>query len=108
MARIWKTVVTLAAMAALAGCAGQEPVWTHPTLPPAPAAQIRAACETRAEETAGPQASLPRPCGGEISAMARDNCQRDADLAYARMASRLRARETALSACLTAAGFVRQ
>jgi hypothetical protein len=101
---MWKII----GVVALAGCAGQEPVWTHPTLPQAQAAQIRAACETRAEETAGPQASLPRPCGGEISAMARDNCQREADLAYARIAARLRARATALSACLTEAGFVRQ
>ena len=104
MARAWKLFVTLA----LAGCAAGGPVWVHPGLPPGPAAELRAACETRAEESAGPPAPSPRACGGEISAMARDNCQRDADLAYARLASRLRARETALSACLTQAGFVRQ
>jgi hypothetical protein len=104
MARLWK----IFGVVALAGCAGGGPVWVHPTLPAGQAAELRAACEIRAEESAGPQAATPRPCGGEISAMARDNCQRDADLAYARLASRLRARETALSACLTQAGFVRQ
>jgi hypothetical protein len=104
MARMWKIFGVLA----LAGCAGGGPVWMHPTLPPNQAAETRAACEIRAEEAAGPQASSPRPCGAEISALARDNCQREADQAYARLASRLRARETALSACLAQAGFVRQ
>lgn len=104
MARLWKIFGALA----LAGCAGGGPVWVHPTLPPNQAAELRAACETRAEETAGPPASLPRPCGGETSAMARDNCQREADMAYARIASRLRARGASLEACLTQAGFVRQ
>jgi hypothetical protein len=104
MTRFWKIFGALA----LAGCAAQEPVWEHPILPPAQAAQVRAVCEARAEEAAGPDAALPRPCGAEISAIARDNCQREADLAYGRIASRLRARQTALSACLTDAGFARR
>jgi hypothetical protein len=93
---------------ALASCAGAEPNWVHPTLPASQAAQVRAACETRAEEAAGPLAPLPRPCGAEISQLARDNCQREADLAYGRIAARLRARAASLESCLTQAGFVRQ
>lgn len=104
MTRFWKICGALA----LAGCAAPEAAWEHPSLPPAQAAQIRAVCEARAEEAAGPQTTLPRPCGAEISAIARDNCQREADLAYAQIASRLRARQTSLAACLTEAGFARR
>lgn len=104
MARLWQSFVALA----LAGCTGGGPVWVHPTLAPNQAADARTLCEARAEQQAGPPAPLPRACGAEISAIARDNCQREADLAYGRLATRLRARETALSACLTEAGFVRQ
>lgn len=104
MTRIWKICGALL----LAGCAGVEPNWVHPTLPAGQAAEIRLLCEARAEADAGPQAPLPRPCGGEISAMARDNCQREADLAYSRLASRIRARDASLAACLTEAGFVRR
>ncbi|MCA3246466.1 MAG: hypothetical protein ING29_08330 [Azospirillum sp.] len=92
----------------LAGCASTEPEWVHPTLGGPQAQSARAACEARAEDAAGPPAPLPRPCGGEISTIARDACQRDADAAYARLAARIRARDASLAACLTDAGFTRR
>lgn len=103
-----RTILAAFLFPLLAGCAASEENWTHPTLGESARAQARAACETRAEEQAGPPAPLPRACGGEISALARDNCQREADFAYAQLAGRLRARANALSACLTEAGFIRQ
>lgn len=92
----------------LAGCASTEPEWVHPTLGAPQTQSARAACEARAEDAAGPPAPLPRPCGGEISTIARDACQRDADAAYARLAARLRAKAGAFAVCLREAGFERR
>ncbi len=92
----------------VAGCAPMEPAWDHPALSAERAAASRAACEAQAEVAAGPDVPLPRPCGGEITGVARDNCQRTVDADYIRLAARLRARNEALAACLTEAGFVRR
>ncbi len=99
--------VPIVAALGLSACAPEER-WTHPRLSPEAATAARQACDIRAESAAGPNELPPRPCGSEIDANARDRCARENDAAYARLAARLRARETAFAACMGEAGFQRQ
>jgi hypothetical protein len=99
--------VPIVAALGLSACA-QEDRWANPRLSPEAAAAARQACDIRAEAAAGPNELPPRPCGSEIDANARDRCARDNDAAYARLAGRLRARETAFAACMGEAGFQRR
>lgn len=92
----------------LSACAPSEARWAHPTLSPEAASAARQACDIRAEAAAGPSEIPPRPCANEIDANARDRCARENDAAYARLAARLRARETGFAACMGEAGFQRR
>lgn len=92
----------------LSACGANADRWIHPALSPEAAAAARQACEFRAEGEAGPSEIPPRPCANEIDANARDRCARENDAAYARLAARLRARETAFAACMGEAGFQRR
>ena len=103
---VWAAAIV--AILGLSACGPRDDGWSHPRLAPDAAAAARQVCGIRAESAAGPSEALPRPCGGEFDATARDRCARDNDAAYARLASRLRARETAFAACMGEAGFERK
>lgn len=92
----------------LGACGPAADRWVHPALSQDAAAAARQSCEIRAETAAGPNEPPPRPCANEIDANARDRCARESDAAYARLAARLRARETSFAACMGEAGFQRQ
>lgn len=100
--------VPIVAALGLSACASSDDRWTHPRLSSEAAAAARQACDMRAEAASGPSELPPRPCGSEIDANARDRCARENDAAYARLAARLRARETEFAACMGEAGFQRR